>query len=124
MLFVNDMEDGELKNYFLNLFESFDDLKQKHDIVDDIKRTLTWLIRAASKAMRMDQGLTDDGYPTNPYGDIFNDLSDAIYHLIGECSHHFEDSLTYIVLHTDAITDDSKVQLLLNVYRKNRSALA
>lgn len=123
MLFVNEMDDGELKDILVKTFESFDEKRSERRIYEDIRRTLIWMMRAISRAKAMDEILVSSGYSANPYADICDNISDAIYHLIGETEHRFENSLTYITLHADAITDEHKIELLLNEYKKNRPAL-
>lgn len=120
MLFVNEMEDGKLKDCLLKTFASFNEKKDEHE---GIRNALLWMVRAAEKAKALDKGLIQHGYSTNPYGEIFECVSDAVYHLTGEQAIRFEDSKTYILLHTDAITDQYKVSLLLDEYKKNRPAL-
>ena len=73
-------------------------------------------------ARNMDDGLIKHGYSNTPYADIFEGIADAIFYLVEENANRFEDSLTYILLYTDAITDESKVDLLLREYDKNRPA--
>lgn len=84
-----------------------------------MEKALQRLIRAAERTRRMDDTLMTCGYSNSPYADILDDISDAIYDLLNESTHRFEDSMTYIVLHTDAITEEAKVNLLLKEYRKN-----
>lgn len=120
MLFVNEMEDGKLKDCLLKTFAKFDNTNENND---GIKKAFLWMVKAAAKAKSFDEGLIKNGYSTNPYGEIFEYISDAIYHLTGEQAIRFEDSKTYILLHTDAITDKYKVSLLLEEYKKNRPAL-
>ena len=88
-----------------------------------MESTLFRMLRAAGIAKQMDDDLVKHGYSDSPYADIFGDIADAIYYLIGEQKNMFEDSLTYRMLHTDAITDECKVSLLMDEYRKNRPAL-
>lgn len=88
-----------------------------------METTLLRMLRAAERTRQMDEDLVKHGYSNSPYADIFGDIADAIYYLIGEQKNRFEDSMTYIMLHTDAITDECKVSLLMNEYRKNRPAL-
>ena len=80
------------------------------------------MVRAAEKAKTFDDGLIKHGYSTNPYGEIFENISDAILHLINEKPIRFEDSKTYIVLHTDAINEQAKISLLFHEYENNRPA--
>lgn len=88
-----------------------------------MEKTLARMLRAAEKARVMDESVVEHGYSSNPYGDIFGDIADAIYFLIGERKNRFEDSLTYILLHSNAITNKCKVKLLIAEYEKNRPAL-
>ena len=88
-----------------------------------MRKALERMVRAAEKAKSMDEGLMAKGYSTNPYGDIFGEIADAIFYLLNEKTCRFEDSLTYIALNTDAITEESKVEILMMQYKKNQPAL-
>ena len=87
-----------------------------------MEQALLRMLRAAERTKQMDDDLVKRGYSDSPYADIFGDIADAIYYLIGENTDRFEDSMTYIMLHTDAVTDHCKVSLLMDAYRKNRPA--
>lgn len=110
MVFVDQMEEGSLAG----MIEAVEN--EKCFIV---QRMLGKMVRAASKARELDEDLLKHGYSTTPFGFIFGEVADTIYCLIGEDTNRFEDSLTFIVLHTDAITLEAKVEILMKRYREN-----
>lgn len=86
--------------------------------LNTIEKSLTRMVHAASTARTLDHGLLENGFSDTPYGRIFGELADAIFYIIGENANRFEDSLTFIVLHTDAITDEAKASLLMSKYKE------
>lgn len=80
------------------------------------------MIRTADKLREMDTALCSLGYPNNPYADFFGEIADAIYCMVGEKKENFEDSATYWALHGDVLSEKDKLEILLNVYSKNRPA--
>ena len=123
MFVLNEMEDGELKSSLEKAFSSMFNEENKREPLTDIQKALSWIIRAASKAKKFDDGLIKHGYSINPYGEIFEFLSDAVYCLIGEHASRFEDSLTYIAFNADVLSDEHKISILFDEYKKNRPAL-
>ena len=117
MLFTNEMDDGVLKDILSSLFG-----EEKKEYSERVKKSLFWMLRSAEKAKIFDNGLIKHGYSTNPYGEIFESVSEAIFNLIGETVPQFEDSVTHFILHADAITDDMKLSILFREYEKNRPA--
>lgn len=89
-----------------------------------MRNVLTKMVNAAMIAKNLDEGLLKNGYPSNPYGDIYGEIADAIYNLLEENTFRFEDSKTFIALNADSITDETKVEFLLIHYNnKNQPAL-
>ena len=82
----------------------------------DVQYSLTKMVKTARTALRLSEQLNKIGYPFLLLDEIYGDIADAIYYLIGENTIHFEDSLTFIVLNTDAITDDARITILLKKY--------
>ena len=63
-----------------------------------MKEALLHLIRASEIARKMDATMNSLGYSNNPYADIFGELADWIYYLLGEKKEYFEESATYWAL--------------------------
>lgn len=77
------------------------------------------LLSSAEKAKHMDTELCRIGYSSNTYADIFDNIADAIYNMLGENTKTFESSFTYVLLNTNAITIDAKAKLLTERFKKN-----
>jgi len=123
MFVLNEMENSELKSVMKKVFSAMFKEEEQREPLTDISKALAWIVRAASKAKKLDDGLIKHGYSTNPYGEIFECLSDAVYCLIGEQANRFEDSLTYIAFNADVLSEEHKISILLDEYKKNRPAL-
>jgi len=80
------------------------------------------MIRASEKARKIDAVLKPLGYSDNPFFDIFGDIADAVYSLVGEKKDNFEESATYWALTGDVLPEEDKLDILLEIYRKNRPA--
>ena len=61
------------------------------------------------------------GYEDNPFFDIHGEISDTIYHLLGENTNEFPESITSLVLASKTITDDQRVDVLHYHYKKNHA---
>lgn len=84
-----------------------------------MKEAFKKMVRAAEKSLYMDKEMTKIGYSGSLYADIFGDIADAIYEMLGENVKTFESSFTYVLLHTDVLTLDSKAILLEDRFRKH-----
>ena len=83
------------------------------------------LVRTARKAFEADARLREIGYETTPYWDIYCEVSDAIYDMLGENTETFDSSITYAVLNAETLNDEQRVLILISAYnKKNRPALA
>ena len=83
-----------------------------------MKDAFAKLISTAEKAKHMDEEMVKLGYSDNLYADIFGDIADAIYKLLGENTKTFESSFTYVMLNTDAVSVDGRATLLSERFKK------
>lgn len=85
-----------------------------------MEEALKRLVRVAEEAKKMHNFMTKNGYSNSPYTRIYDEVADAIYYLIGEDSKEYEtfdQSLTYIVLHSKA-SPELKAEILLEDWKK------
>ena len=87
----------------------------------DDKRVLSRLVNVAMKTSKLSEMLSEHGYIDNPFFDLHGDVADTIYDLIGEHTDEFSESVTSLVLSSDNITDDQRVNILSYHYRKNHA---
>ena len=87
----------------------------------EMKDALLRIIRAAMEAKRMDEALLKLGYRENPYFSIYGNLADAIYMLAAEKTDKFEDSVTFLVLNTQSISDERRAEILYAEMQKNKA---
>lgn len=70
-------------------------------------------VEAGKKAKHLDKNLRALGYGENPYWEIFGAIADGIYHLIGEKTEMFEDSVTHRIFDNEFLNPhESAVELL------------
>lgn len=84
-----------------------------------MKDAFAKLIRTAEKARHMDNELAKIGYTDSLYADIFGDIADAIYLMLGETAKTLESSFTYVMLSTDAVSIDGRATLLADRFMQN-----
>jgi len=87
--------------------------------MDNIKDALLRMARAGKMALELDEKMADCGFGSSPFGLLYGEISDAIYHLIGEHTETFNDSVTYTVLHAPFLYDERRAEMLYGVYKKN-----
>lgn len=88
-----------------------------------MEEVLKRLVGICEEAERMDIALAVGGYYTNPFAKIFGEAADAIYYLIGDDKMNyqtFDESVTYIVLHSKVATG-VKVKALLRKYEQRQN---
>lgn len=84
-----------------------------------MKEALTKLVRAARTAKRADDALRNVGYTDTPYFDIYGDIVDGIYAMLGEKTNTLEESVTYTVLSNPDMADDECAEAFIDEYCKS-----
>jgi hypothetical protein len=85
----------------------------------NIKDALLRMVRAGRKAERMQDAYVQVGLNDNMIHEIYGQILDGIYCLIGENTKSFEKSITYLAMTTPLLTDERRVEMLYAEYRKN-----
>lgn len=85
----------------------------------EVRDALLRMVRAATKAKAMQEKYLEIGMDDQPWFDIWGEVLDAIYFLIGEHTQTFEESVTYIVMTAPILTDERRVKMLYAEYKKN-----
>ena len=65
----------------------------------DAKKVLTHLVRAGRDALHIESTLTELGYKETPYYNLYGEIAEAIYTMIGENTDTFNESITYAKIH-------------------------
>ena len=84
-----------------------------------MKDAFSRLIRAADKARCIDKELSGIGYTENIYADIFGDIVDAVYLMLGENTDRLENSFAYVMLNADAVSADGRATMLAERFSKS-----
>ena len=69
------------------------------------KKVLTHLIRAGRDALHLENTLKEIGYKETPYFNLYGEIADAIYNMIGEETDTFDESVTHAAIN-DIFTPD------------------
>lgn len=73
----------------------------------DTKSVLTHLIRAGRDAIHMEKTLNDIGYKETPYFNLYGEITDAVYAMLGEDTDSISESVAYSAMH-DIYTSDEQ----------------
>ena len=87
----------------------------------DDRSVLMKLVRLAMRTLTLAKMMHNFGYSDNPYYDIHGEIADTIYEMLGEHTNEYGKSITNLVLSSDIITDDQRVDILSHHYRKNHA---
>lgn len=79
-----------------------------------MKEILMKMVEVAMKAKGLSNSMEEQGYQDNPYWDMYALAADAIYALIGEHTDTFDSSVTYNALNDEELSNEERVNLLLN----------
>ena len=84
-----------------------------------MKDSLLRLVKAGLATKKLQEAYVTVGLDDNTLFDIYVNILDAIYGLIGEHTNTFEESVTYIVMTAPILSDERRATMLEAEYRKN-----
>ena len=88
---------------------------------DSLWNALFRIAKVADSALAVSNAMDSTGFLSGtPFFDIYGELVDAIYLLIGESAEILEDSIVYRVLHASDLTLKEKTDVLYAKYLWNR----
>ena len=85
----------------------------------NVREALKKMVKVAVSARQMDDAFRDAGYQDTPYWDIYGDIMDAVYDIVGEKTATIDESVTYDAINNDSYTDRERVDLLMEEYERN-----
>lgn len=77
------------------------------------KSVLTHLIRAGRDALHLEKTLTDIGYKETPYFNLYGEITDAVYAMLGEETDALEESMTHAAMHDIYTSDEQCAEQLM-----------
>lgn len=86
------------------------------------KFVLTHLIRAGRDALHLEQTLNSIGYKETPYYNLYGEIADAIYALIGEETDSIDESETHHAIHDIGMSDETAAEYLASMLDKASSS--
>ena len=87
--------------------------------MDRMKDALLRLVKAGLSTKKMQEAYLTVGLDDNRLFEIYGNILDAVYDLIGEHTNTFEESVTHLAMTAPILTDDRRAELLMIEYRKN-----
>ena len=87
--------------------------------MNEIRDAILRMVRSALSAKKMADAYLAIGWDDCKPHQIYGDLLDAIYSLIGETVDEFNLSITYVAMTAPFLSDERRVKLLMSEYEKN-----
>jgi len=87
--------------------------------MNEIRDALSRLVKAAMRAKAMQEHYLKVGVDDQPWFEIWGDILDGIYALIGEHTETFEESVTSITMSAPIISQERRTKILFAEYKKN-----
>jgi len=87
--------------------------------MSDVRGALLRAYRAGKTALKFHEVLEENGLGDSAFYDVYGDIADSIYYLTGDGSASFNESLTWKVLHSDDITEENAVGMLIDKFNAN-----
>lgn len=87
--------------------------------MNEIRDALSRLVKAAMRAKAMQEHYLKIGIDDQPWFEIWGDILDGIYSLIGEHTDTFDHSATFITMNAPILSNERRTEMLLSEYRKN-----
>ena len=88
----------------------------------EIKDALLRMVRAGRSTKEMCDCFVQAGLDDNKLFEIYGEIADAIYGLLGERTQTYEESVTYIALTTPILTDERRAEMLYSEWKKNHAS--
>ena len=88
----------------------------------NIEAALLREVEAGVELYKMHKAMQEIGIKDDPFWNSFATVADGIYHLIGENTETFEESITCLALTSPILTNTRRTDILMSVYRKNFSS--
>lgn len=86
------------------------------------KKVLTHLIRAGRDAINLENVLNQFGYKETPYFNLYGEIAEAIYAMLGEDTKSFDQSITHAVMHDPLTPDEVCAEELAKLLEKASKA--
>ena len=87
--------------------------------MNEIKDALLRLVKAGRRIKKLQETYLEVGLKDGPLFESYGDICDAIYHIIGEHTDEYVDSVTNLVMTMPMFTDERRAEMLMAEYRKN-----
>ena len=83
------------------------------------KKVLLHLIRAGRDAIHLEQTLNNIGYKETPFFNIYGEIADAVYEMLGEKTDSFDESMTYAAMHDIYTSDEQCAERLADMVNQD-----
>ena len=87
--------------------------------MDNVRSAIARLVKAGLNARKMQKQSLEVGLEDTLIFQIWGEIMDAIYALIGEHTETLENSITYVAMTAPALSDERRTEILYNVYKRH-----
>lgn len=84
-----------------------------------IEDALLRMVKAGLETAEMQKNYLDVGLDDGPLFEIYGNILEGIYALIGEHTEEFSDSVTHLVMSVPYLTAERRAKMLMAEFRKN-----
>ena len=87
------------------------------------QKVLTHLVRAGRDALHIENILNGIGYKETPYFNLYGEIADAIYTMLGENVDSFDESVTHSTINDPLTSDELAAEQLAKLLNKTSGAI-
>ena len=82
----------------------------------DTKKVFLHLVKAARDSLHLETTLANIGYSETPYFNLYGEIAEAIYAMLGENTDTFDESATAGILHDTCTPDEISAERLADLF--------
>lgn len=90
----------------------------------NIEESLKRMIHIAVSSAEADEAMRSIGFSSSPFFEIYGEAADAIFFLIGDRADRFENSVTYRAIHEEGLSEDERLAILMDEYKRNKGEVS
>ena len=87
--------------------------------MDEMKDVFLRLVKAGLETKKLQEAYANAGIDDNMLMDVYGNILEAIYALLGEHTEEFADSVTHIVMTAPILSDERRAKMLYAEFKKN-----
>ena len=90
--------------------------------MEGIRDAISRMVKAGLQVKKLQESYVKTGLDDNALFEVWGDILEAIYHLIGEHTETFDESKTAIIMNAPCLSVELRSELLFNEFVRNNCA--